>query len=80
MVPLRGSTTIGCTIIGDPGMDATIVWSRDNNRFRDGSYSFEGDYIQLSKITLEDSGFYYCTTQGPDGETKTASIQVQVCF
>ena len=59
-------------------MHGSIVWSRDNNKFRDGTYSFEGNNIQLGNITLEDSGYYYCTAQGPDGATKTASIQVQV--
>ena len=61
MVPLRGSTTIGCKIIGDPGVHGSIVWSRDNNKFRDGTYSYEGDNIQLGNVTLEDSGYYYCT-------------------
>ena len=60
-------------------MNSSIVWSRDNNKFRDtGTYSVEGDYITLANITLDDSGYYYCTAQGPDGETKTSSIQVQV--
>jgi len=80
MVPLRGSTHIGCKIVGDSGSKSGIVWSRDNNKFRDGSYSFDGESIQLGNISLEDAGYYYCTAQGPDGATKTASIQVQVLF
>ena len=78
MVPLRGSTNIGCKIIGEPGANSSIVWSRDNNQFRDGAYSVETGSISLGNITMEDSGYYYCTAQGPDGETKTSSIQVQV--
>ena len=80
MAPLRGSTSIGCKIIGDQGADTSIVWNRDSNKFRDGTYSYEGDYIELGNVTLEDAGLYYCTAQGPDGATKTASIQVQVCL
>jgi len=34
----------------------------------------------LSNVTIEDAGYYYCTAQGPRGETKTSSIQVQVLF
>ena len=78
MVPLRGSTTIGCKIIGDAGFNSKIVWSRDSLKFRDGSYSVESDSIHLENVAIEDAGYYYCRANGPDGQTKTSSIQVQV--
>jgi len=80
MVPMRGTTAIGCKIVGEVGVDTSIVWSRDSSKFRDGTYSYEGDYVQLGNVTLEDAGMYYCTAQGQDRTTKTASIQVQVLF
>ena len=80
MVPMRGTTAIGCKIVGEVGVDTSIVWSRDSSKFRDGTYSYEGDYVQLGNVTLEDAGMYYCTAQGQERTTKTASIQVQVCL
>ena len=79
-VPRRGSTSLGCTIVGEVGVEPTIVWTRDSHKFRDGSYSYQGEQIMLDRVTLQDAGLYYCTAQGPDGATKTASIQVQVCL
>ena len=77
MIPLGGSTTLGCRIIGEAGSDA-IVWTRDNTKFQSGSYSQEGDTLQIENATLKESGYYYCAAQGVDGTTKAASIHVQV--
>ena len=76
---MRGSTSFGCKIGGDMAAETNIVWSRDSRTFRDKSYSYEGDFITLDNVTLQDAGLYYCRAQSPDGTTKTASVQVQVC-
>ena len=56
-----------------------IEWNRDGGKFSStNSYNYNGDYIDLSDVTIQDAGYYYCTAQSPEGERKTASIQVKV--
>ena len=77
LVPLRGSTTIGCRVLG--GVNSSLVWSRGSSaRFRTGSYSVQAHTITLPTIGLGDAGYYYCSATGPHNQTHTASIQVQV--
>ena len=78
MAALRSDTTIGCRAIGEQGGNTSIVWTREGERFRDGSYSAEGDTITLESLEIKDAGYYYCSATGPEGQTKTSSIQVQV--
>ena len=78
MAPVRSNTTIGCRVIGEQGEKTRIMWSREGERFRDGSYSMEGDTITLDMVGVQDAGYYYCSATQKQGETKTASIQVQV--
>ena len=75
-VPLRGQTSLSCRTVG---ASAEIQWTRDGARFsRTESYRQTGSTVELENVTLEDAGYYYCTAEGPDGERKTASIQVKV--
>jgi hypothetical protein len=48
------------------------------NIYRDGSYSQSSETISLENVTLEDSGYYYCTVSGLEDETRVASLQLQV--
>jgi len=75
-VPLNGGAEFGCTVIGEAV--SPISWSRDNTRFRDGSYTLVGGAVSLVNVTLEDSGYYYCTTTDADGAVKAAQIHLQV--
>ncbi|XP_023324662.1 protein amalgam isoform X2 [Eurytemora carolleeae] len=77
MVPIHGATEFGCIVIGGSN-SSTLSWSRDNIRFRDGSYSVSGSRLKLENVTLEDSGYYYCTTQDSNGVVKAASVHLQV--
>ncbi len=45
---------------------------------RDGSYSQSTETISLQNVTLEDSGFYYCSVRGSEDETRATSLQLQV--
>ena len=54
------------------------VFFINNIDCRDGSYSYAMETISLANVTLEDSGFYYCTVHGPEDETRAASLQLQV--
>ena len=45
---------------------------------RDGSYTASGSRLRLENVTVEDSGYYYCTAKDPDGVVRAASIHVQV--
>ena len=75
-VPLRGETSLACRTIGAP---AEIEWTRDGAVFSGSeSYRQTGSSVRLVNVTVQDAGYYYCTAQGPGGETKTASIQVKV--
>ena len=75
-VPLRGETTIACRTIG---ASAEISWTRDGAVFSGSEkYRQTGREVRLENVTIQDSGYYYCTAQGPGGQTKTASIQVKV--
>ena len=77
-VPLRGQTRFGCKTSGDK---AEIQWTRDGGKFSStGSYNQEGDEVELTNVTIEDAGNYYCTAISPEGERKTASVQVKVMF
>ena len=76
-VPLRGETTIACRTLG---ASAEIEWTRDGAVFSGSeTYRQTGREVHLVNVTIQDAGYYYCTAQGPDGQTKTASIQVKVC-
>jgi hypothetical protein len=50
-------------------------WSK---YYRDGSYTYARGLISLENVTLEDSGYYYCTARGPEDEARSASLQLQV--
>ena len=79
-VPLRGETSLACRTIGAPG-GTEIEWSRDGAVFSGSeTYRQTGSSIQLVNVSIQDAGYYYCTAQGPGGQTKTASIQVKVLF
>ena len=75
-VPLRGETTIACRTLG---ASAEIEWTRDGAVFSGSeTYRQTGREVHLVNVTIQDAGYYYCTAQGPDGQKKTASIQVKV--
>lgn len=77
-VPLRGQTRFGCKTSGG---QAEIQWTRDGGKFSStGSYNHQGDQVELVNVTIEDAGYYYCTAISPEGERKTASVQVKVMF
>ena len=51
-VPLRGQTRFGCKVTG--ANDADIEWTRDGGKFSTtDSYKFNGDYIQLTDVTIQ---------------------------
>ena len=73
---MRGETTIACRTLGTA---AEIEWTRDGAVFSGSeTYRQTGREVHLVNVTIQDAGYYYCTAQGPGGETKTASIQVKV--
>jgi len=77
-VPLRGHTRLGCSTTGG---QADIEWTRDGGKFSNNdSYNYQGDFLELADVTTQDAGYYYCTAVSPEGERKTASIQVKVLF
>lgn len=77
-VPLRGQTRFRCKTSGG---EAEIQWTRDGGKFSStGSYNHQGEEVELVNVTIEDAGNYYCTAISPEGERKTASVQVKVMF
>ena len=48
-----------------------IRWNREGSKFRDGSYTFNGDLeLKFENVTRDDAGKYFCTATSSTGTTK----------
>ena len=49
--------------------DGSIRWNREGARFRDGSYTLNGDLeLLLENVTTSDAGKYFCTATSTTGK------------
>lgn len=64
--------TLECALQGEnvpPTTNGSVRWNREGSKFRDGSYTFNGDLqILLENVTKEDAGKYFCTASSSLGK------------
>ncbi len=63
--------TLECALQGEnapQNTNGSVRWNREGSKFRDGSYTFNGDLqISLEDVTRDDAGKYFCTATSTQG-------------
>ena len=66
------NVTLQCILKGEKvplDTSGTIRWNREGSKFRDGSYTFNGDLeLKLENVTRDDAGKYFCTATSLTGK------------
>ena len=66
-----GDVTLECALQGEhvpENVDGNVRWNRDGSKFRNGSYTLNGNLkIVIENVTKDDAGKYFCTASSTLG-------------